>query len=464
MITRKSTGLVREVGPLPLFFMNMGYNGFLAIPFVLIPGIEAWPSGNLILAAALSWLLFIPHVVIWYWIAKNYPVNGGDYVYASRLEPRIGFPAFFSFVIGEMLYDAVLTYFGVEQLGNGLSILGYQLGSIIEGDAFIIGLIILVLIIIANIISSKIGHVVFMIISILAFISFLLTAALMLGSHIGSLNMSVHGYYSTLGLMAFSTAVWAYVNYPASIGGEVKRGGLSATMGVLAAFIVGGIAFMAFIIGASKGLPLFSDPVSFALSITNNHVIQLIIVIGSSLWYIAPMTGVVIQISRYLLAFSFDGLLPGWVSYVSPRTRSPVLAHLVDLAITASLMYLIVESPFGYVFSSAIDIDGLILLLFTWMAVSLLIMYSAAMGKHRLGINRVALLGLSLLDVIIMSIYAFFWIKYPATYLVPQSPIIILIEACLPFIMGLVIYEAVRRYRLRQGIDISLAFMELPSD
>ena len=461
---RRSTGLVREVGPLALFFMNMGYNGFLAIPFVLIPGAAAWPNGNLIIAAALSWLLFIPHVTIWYWIAKSYPVNGGDYVYASRLEPRIGFPAFFSFVIGEMLYDAVLAYFGVEQLGNGLSMLNAQLGSIIEGNAFIIGLIILVLVIAANIVSSRIGHMTFMAISMAAFASFIITAMLMLSSNFGSLSIGMNGYYPTLGLMAFTTAVWAYVNYPASVGGEARRGGLSAIMGVIASFVVGGAAFIAFIIGASKGLPLFSDPTSFALSITHNYAMQLIIIIGSSLWYIAPMTGVVIQISRYLLAFSFDGLLPSWVSYVNPRTRSPVLAHLVDLVITASLMYLLIESPFGYVFSSAIDIDGLMLLLFTWMAIGLLIIYSAAMGRHRLGINRAALLCLSLLDIMVMSIYAFFWIKYPAIYLVPQSPVIILVESCLPFIMGLAIYESVRRYKLRHGIDISLSFMELPSD
>jgi hypothetical protein len=65
LFTRESTGLVREVGPLKALLTNMGYNGFLIIPFVYLTGLYLYGGGDsAYIALAISWLMFTPAVAI----------------------------------------------------------------------------------------------------------------------------------------------------------------------------------------------------------------------------------------------------------------------------------------------------------------------------------------------------------------------------------------------------------------
>ncbi|WP_054856910.1 hypothetical protein [Vulcanisaeta sp. JCM 16159] len=108
VFVRESTGLVREVGSFRLLLMSIGYNGFLTIPFIYLAGLYLYGAGAIAyIALVVSWLMFIPGALIWYYITRQYPRTAGDYVYFSRLNPPIGFAAWFNFTVGEMLYDAV---------------------------------------------------------------------------------------------------------------------------------------------------------------------------------------------------------------------------------------------------------------------------------------------------------------------------------------------------------------------
>ena len=77
LFTRESTGLVREVGPLKALLTNMGYNGFLIIPFVYLTGLYLNGGGDsAYIALAIFWLMFTPAVAMWYLITRQYLRTG----------------------------------------------------------------------------------------------------------------------------------------------------------------------------------------------------------------------------------------------------------------------------------------------------------------------------------------------------------------------------------------------------
>ena len=503
LFVRESTGLVREVGPFRAFLMSLGYNGFLAIPFVYMPGVFLFGKGAIpYIAIVLSWIIFTPAVALWYMITRQYPRTGADYVYFSRLNPRVGFAAWFNFTLGEMLYDAVLVYFAVTQLDMVLEAMGNPAYKPLSSPIveFAVSVALLAIIIGVNMASARAGLDLFTAISIVAVASFIASAIYLLTLPRSLIASSLSGYYSEalkyaneakptgglfglLGMVAFTTAVWAYVNYPATIGGEIRRDRLTTLMGVVGMFIFGGLAltlFVAsylasltpgFIIGAgymyANGIDSGSILVNpGALLALINTPMAHVLALTSILWYIAPVTGVVIQVSRYLLAFSMDRVLPEVVSYVHPRTHSPIVAHAIDLAVTIILMAILLLTPFSSAFMYALNLDAVVLLVYTFMASMLLAIPYYARGVTKIrGLGRGPALALSVVYLLVLGIFAYYWLTYPQYYLsISGSAPLILVESSPFFIIGIVAYEAARIIRARQGIPLEAIYAEIPPE
>ncbi|WP_291765187.1 APC family permease [Caldivirga sp. UBA161] len=502
IFVRESTGLVREVGPLKALLVSMGYNGFLIVPFVYLTGMYLYGEGNsAYIALIASWLMFIPGVIMWYLITRQYPRTGGDYVYFSRLNPPVGFAAWFNFTIGEMLYDAVLVYFSISQLGIVLQALGNPLAGIITSPRyeFAIAVALVVVLIMVNVASARAGLTMFMIISAAALLTFIASAVYiallpisLIKSSLGSayvealMNASkaspTGGVYGVLGMASFTTAVWAYVNFPATIGGEIRRDRVTALLGVIGMFIIGGLFFTLFVasflrslgvnfyIGASymyaygvdNGFILINPGADLALIHTP---IAIALAYSSFLWYIAPVTGVIIQVSRYLLAFSMDRVLPGVFSYVNPRTHSPVVAHLFDLAVTVILMYILILTPFSSSLLYALNLDALILLVFTFITSVLLALIMYVKGIVKLQVSKVLITSLTAVYLAFLLIFAYYWLTQPQYYLyVTGNPIQLLAESSVIFVIGLIIFAVVKHIRDKEGIPLSLVYEEIPPE
>jgi len=502
LFTRESTGLVREVGPLKALLTSMGYNGFLVVPFVYLTGLYLYGGGEAaIIALFASWLMFIPGVFMWYLITRQYPRTGGDYVYFSRLNPPMGFAAWFNFTVGEMLYDAVLVYFAVGQLGMVMKVLGNPwAGLILKPEyEFAVAVALVAVLILVNVASARAGLTMFMVISAVALSTFIASAvyvAALSHSVVKSALGSVYsealtyagkatpmgGLYGVLGMSAFTTAVWAYVNFPATIGGEIRRDRVTAILGVLGMFIMGGLFFTAFIAsfihafgfsfyvgagymnanGVDDGYILINPGADLALLRTP---IAVALAYSSVLWYIAPVTGVIIQVSRYLLAFSMDRVLPEFFSYVHPRTHSPIAAHLFDLAVTVTLMYILALTPFSAALSYAIDLDALILLVFTFIASVLLALVMYIRGVVKLNANRPLLTALTAIYLVFLLVFAYYWLTQPQYYLsITGNPIQLLAESAVIFVAGLLVFALASYIRGRQGIPLSLVYEEIPPE
>ncbi|MGC9179797.1 MAG: APC family permease [Vulcanisaeta sp.] len=499
---RESTGLVREVGPYKLLLMSMGYNGFLIIPFVYLAGLYLYGAGSIAYSALIiSWVIFIPGALLWYFITRQYPRTAGDYVYFSRLNPPIGFAAWFNFTVGEMLYDAVLVYFAVAQLGMVMQALNNPLTNVVLNPRyeFIMAVVLITVLIMVNIVSARAGLTMFAAISLIALATFMTSAIYVLSlprSFIEGVLGSAYietvseaskvsvtgGLYGLFGMAAFTTAVWAYVNYPVTIGGEIRRDKLTALLGVISMFVLGGLFFTIFIVAFLKGFGLsFYVGAGYmnANSVDNGSLLinpavdlallhtplAIVLAYSSVLWYVAPVTGVIIQVSRYLLAFSMDRTLPRLLSYVSLRTHSPVVAHLVDLVITVALMYILILTPLSSALLYAIDLDALILLVFTFIASVLLALIMHVRGITKLGMDRKALIALDVIYLAVLSIFAYYWLTQPQYYLfISGNPLQLLAESSAIFVIGLIIFIVTDYIRSRQGIPLRLVYMEIPPE
>ncbi len=200
-------------------------------------------------------------------------------------------------------------------------------------------------------------------------------------------------------------------------------------------------------------LALIHTPIAIALAYS------------SVLWYIAPVTGVIIQISRYLLAFSMDRVLPRAFSYVSLRTHSPIVAHLVDLLITVVLIYILILTPLSAALLYAINLDALVLLVFTFVVSMVLALVMHARGITKLGVDRKVLITLDVIYLAVLSIFAYYWLTQPQYYLfITGNPLQLLAESSVIFIIGLAIFAVASYIRRREGIPLALTYMEIPPE
>ncbi|BDR92884.1 APC family permease [Vulcanisaeta souniana] len=502
IFVRESTGLVREVGPFRLLLMSMGYNGFLTIPFVYLAGLYLYGAGSIAYAAlVVSWLMFIPGALLWYYITRQYPRTAGDYVYFSRLSPPIGFAAWFNFTVGEMLYDAVLVYFAIAQLGTVMQALNNPLASVVLNprNEFILAVILITVLIMVNVVSARAGLTMFAVMSLAALATFIASAIYVLslprGIIEGSLGIEylkaaneankvsvTGGLYGLFGMVAFTTAVWAYMNYPVTIGGEIRRDRLTVLLGIIGVLVLGGLFFTLFVAAFLKGFGLrFYVGASYmsAYGLDNGYIlvnpgadlalmhtpIAIALAYSSVLWYIAPVAGVIVQISRYLLAFSMDRVLPMALSYVSLRTHSPIMAHLVDLVVTIALIYILILTPLSSALLYAIDLDALVLLVFTFVVSILLALVMHVRGIIKLEASKRLLITLDLVYLMVLSIFVYYWLTQSQYYLlITGSPLQLLAESSIIFIVGLVVFAAASYIRSKEGIPLSLTYAEIPPE
>ncbi|ARM77067.1 APC family permease [Acidianus manzaensis] len=506
LFARESSGLVREISWTTAMFISMGFIAFYVLPVSFLSGLYVSPNGIPLLAAALSWIVLLPHSFLWTKISQTYQRTAADYVFASRaLHPAIGVGVGLVFGISQMIFDAAIVYDGVGQLQVGFDALGYKYGQPYAGIAgflssplniLLIGAVTFSIVILINIFLPKLTNHIMGAVTIIALASFLLTGVLMYTVSTSALSTAGYSYsaivsasskatplfsnvgLATIGLMVFTASFLPFVNGATSVAGEVKGGSKAFSRGVLLALIVAGLLITFFIftslrlgsdfyIGAGVlGYSNVINPIFDVVLSSNSLPLDLFLIIGSYFWYIAIMFAVALFVSRYFMAVAFDKALPTVVSYVSERYHSPVVAHLIDEAITIGSLVAITITPLSTAFFYGMDTADAMALLFGFIIVIIASIVSSILKKGtELKGNNKLILGISVVDLIVMSTYAYYWFGYSTTYLgITMNPLTWSIIAS-PFIAGVIIYYVMREYRKRkEGVDISMTFKEIPPE
>jgi basic amino acid/polyamine antiporter, APA family len=188
-----------------------------------------------------------------------------------------------------------------------------------------------------------------------------------------------------------------------------------------------------------------------------------VIAFGAGLLIWLPQT--MLLVSRNIFAWSFDGVMPQRLSYVDPRSRSPIVAIglMLVLGIASTAIY-----AFTTWFSAISILLGLsIPLLFTAVSGMLLpfrhptLVAGSPYDKRVLGIPLLTLVGgLSALGFS-AAIAVLLWDENSGVSLSKNPGKLGLAIGTLA--VGVVIWFIARAVRNRQGVELDLAYRELPA-
>ena len=88
-------------------------------------------------------------------------------------------------------------------------------------------------------------------------------------------------------------------------------------------------------------LPFWPYPGLFAAFMVKSRFIQFLVILLMSLWWFGWSGTVFLSSTRVIFAAAFDRMLPEWVSYVEPRTRTPLAALMLMVipSVIISILY-----------------------------------------------------------------------------------------------------------------------------
>lgn len=304
------------------------------------------------------------------------------------------------------------------------------------------------------------------------------------GAGFGGINWG-----ATFGVMPIAWTALAWTMWSIMNAGEIKNAGrlrlqLLQTLGALA-LNTGLLAVTAVLLAHSMGadflaamgqlyysgseaLAEFPVPPYFGVlaSIAAGHpALIFFILLGFVLNGVQILIGMCLGGSRVMMAMSFDRVLPDALADVSPRLRTPLNAILAYHAGAVAWVLLYNYTAVG-AFTLSVTLASMVTYMFTSLAAALLPfrereMYLASpVGRLRiLGVPAITVFGIASLLFNLAITYYFLTADRLFVNDVRSEALIGAI-----FVLCLVYYFARRAYLKRRGINIDLAFAQIPPE
>jgi APA family basic amino acid/polyamine antiporter len=95
-------------------------------------------------------------------------------------------------------------------------------------------------------------------------------------------------------------------------------------------------------------LPFWPYPALFAAFMVKSRVVMFLVILLMSLWWFGWSGTVFLSSTRVIFAAAFDRMLPEWVSYIEPRTRTPLVALLLMVIPSLIIGYLYAFNLLGF--------------------------------------------------------------------------------------------------------------------
>ena len=297
---------------------------------------------------------------------------------------------------------------------------------------------------------------------------------------------------STLSALILAVPIGYYIyigfTYSSYIGGEVKEPGrnqpriIVATLAFAAAMylvclwrfydIVGqdfinSVVYLNNNTDDGSGLPV--DPVLnlFAGIMTGSTVLNVIMAVSFFLWNFLLLFVIATVITRNLFAWSVDRVLPDAVTNVDRRFHSPWVATAIVIVASEVLLALYVFTDFFQQVSNYIVLYSIAFWVTSFAAILLPFrrpeIYNAApdfVRRKVAGVPVLVLFGVGNLILFSLVLYSAF--KLPA-FSGPTGTDAVLFVAGI-YVLGAVVYYVARAVNQRRGIDLDLAYKEIPPD
>lgn len=527
MFTRRTSGLVREFSLLDVMIMNLaGMSIGVGVAVAVYTVAAVWPGANVLVLLGLGAVLAVITALVYGLMSAAMPRSGGDYVFVGRtLHPAVGFTG--SFVITTTLFIALglYSYLAVVWgLSNSMTAFGLVSGSEWMTDAgatlstnkgwiFFCGLVAMLGALAIAFLGEKVVRWTFRILFAIGMFGVLVMLLSMLSTSQDEFSSRLAGYLGQgtsleairaaadgagftevdfswkQTLLALPFGFWLFVGltYTTYIGGEVKRPQRSQPYGMLLAVLIGAVADLllvgavykmigwdnihaiAYLQGnAPEELGFPTDPLVsfFAALASGNSLVSFIIGISFIAWWLLLLLFVVILPARNIFAWSFDRLMPSFLTTVS-RNGTPWVANAVVGVLAVAILVLTIYTD---VLNLIVNYILMISITFTLAGVAAAVFpyrrpdlfeRSPAIVRTRLGgVPLVSIAGV--LQAVLFAYIIYAALDTPA-FSGPVGRSALIFVLCV-ILAGPVIYFTAQWYRKRENVDIGLMYRELPPD
>jgi amino acid transporter len=216
-----------------------------------------------------------------------------------------------------------------------------------------------------------------------------------------------------------------------------------------------------------SGLPV--DPVLnlFVGIMSDNTILNVIMALSFFLWNFLLLFVIATVITRNLFAWSVDRILPDAVTNVDRRFHSPWVATLIVIVASEILLVLFVFTTFFQQVSNYIVLYSIAFWVASFAAIMLPYrrpeIYNSApdfVRRKIAGVPILLLFGIGNLILFSLVLYSAF--KLPA-FSGPTGTDAVLFVIGI-YVAGVVVYLLAREIQKRRGVNIDLAYREIPPD
>lgn len=525
VFSRQASGLIRVGSSIDVFIYNVGLVSIgIAIAFNQYYGPSLYPGAQPWLATILAALGMLAVGATFYFWSVVFPRSGGVYVFLSRsISPGAAFVmSLIETVI--LLYYAALAASLIVQTGlsSFFSTVGLVSGNKTltswgtdvakPQGVFWIGTLFLVL---AGVLLASGTRRYFSLQRILFAVALLGTLVLLIAMMFGSRQTFSHHLTSLTGLhydkVVSDAKAHGYVSHGFSfseslkflvwpllpllgavqsvgIGGEVKKVRRSQLVGMLGAVVATAILIAAFALLSNKtfgydfqgaiaynslngvaGGSTATAPYFTVLAgiLTSNVVLAVIIMAMFVAWIWFWIPAEIAYTTRSMIAWSFDRVAPDRLGWVSERFHTPVIAIGISTAGSIVFMWLIAFKAIAFLTL----VEVLLIVWGTVMLSAVVFPRSRRQFFDSSPVKNTRFLGIPVMSVTGALSVAFF---AGVIYLlwndpIAAGPLFTLHHVSREFwiVLGITVagtawYLGSKAYRKRQGIDLSLAFQQIP--
>ncbi len=524
MFLRKATGLVRDVSVLDAIVLNSsGMNIGVGVALLFLWGAQL-PGASILWAVVICTLFVALSTAYNYSIAAGaFPRSGADYVFTSRvLGPVWGFILSGQQVIWNFFWMAFNAWAMVNfALPGTLQLLGTLTHSQtlitwagqVTNTWFVVTVAIVLQILFAWLhISGIKNYFLYMKITVSICVLSVLVSILVLlfgGSNFQAnwnaivAGMGAPSYQgvidaakaagfnpnspfnlgATLALMPMAFWIVGYFNGSPQIGGEVKKarstqftamvtatlanGGIVALLAILVQKFIGleflnSLGYLYFNGGVS-GLAVTPDFNFMVNVIARSTPIAALLGLAYILWATNGTPNIIAFITRSMLAYSFDRMAPEAMGEVSEKTHTPVKAIIFTVIMgliaivvilvwqSASLLSSMMAQIFGYMVLSVAAIVFPFKFPKLWQ--------SQTSARKVFGIPLVAITGV--ISVLFIGVMGFYFGFYPVF---GANTTLSLVAVAVTIIVPVIYFYAYRAYQNSKGINVDLAYKEIPPE
>jgi len=514
VFVREATGLVKNVSFFDSIAMNMSNMSVGALLGVigisgLVPMLGHDMTGvNLVWLSVIGFVVSFPQIAVYTIMSRRMPRTGGDYVWMSRTfgGPVGSVLSFMGYTTETTAYLALIvlsTVFAIGSVGiffyaTNATLFGLAVPSDVPGslplDQFVVGALIFALLIAINIVRPKAGYRLVSILTIFGFFALLLSIAVLLNagstgvqnfmntnymaingtntySVISSQGSTGFNFGNTIYLLPLMAAfIYPWLNAAPAVASEIKgksavRWNVPISAVLVFIFVTGALATMYYVGGQAFINGAYSNPTlvfdysfnfwTLAMGVSGNNIVAGLIGLGWILANLSVLAYGVIVISRYLLAQSFDRFLPSMISDVNPRFGSPVKAFLISLVVTVILVGLA-----AYYYSGLGGLFGATIASMIYFAFVGLAAATWGIRKEKGGAKAVLLVA-GIANFLVFGFLTYQYVTNAAQWSLNNLTVYFVVGT---FILGAIIYAASYYYHKGKGVNISLAYKEIPPE